>query len=74
MDELYHQRQCLELGIAFTNVARLWYEKDKDGCARALRVYEKQALAFPRNFIGPNQGDAELYLQYAEEFHKRLDA
>ena len=72
-DELVHQRQCLKLGIAFSDVARLWYAKDLNGCAKALRVYEKQALAFPRNFIGPNQGDAELYLQYAEEFHKRLE-
>ena len=72
-DELLHQRQCLELGIAFADVAHLWYVKDKAGCAKALRVYEKKALAFPRNFIGPNQGDAELYLQYAEEFHKRLN-
>ncbi len=74
LDELVHQRQCLKLGIAFANVARLWYAKEFEACTKALRVYEKQALAFPRNFIGPNQGDAELYLQYAEEFHKRLKA
>ena len=71
-DELLHQRQCLKLGIAFADVAHLWFAKDKANCAKALRIYEKQALAFPRNFIGPNQGDAELYLQYAEEFHHRL--
>lgn len=73
VQELEHQKKCLEIGEAFAATTEAFFADDRKEYLVRLEKYESLAKQFPQNFIAPNEGDAELYLGYAGEFKKRLD-